>query len=522
VSGPTVSVLGVSAHPLALVVGADDALAGAGYEDTVNWGAGSADTVNGPSGTTAGHAYAAAGAYTVTVTAKNSDDVTSAPAAVDLTIGRAEQQGAALAVGGTNADDTITLAAGAVSGTVVTPFGTFATGQVMVYGGKGSDRVVVQGTAGNDTFGVNPDAVAVNGFFVQGTAVESFTADGLAGDDTFYLNGPGVPVAVKGGDGADRFYVTATGGVNGTVDGGAGSDILDYAQFHAQATVNLQTRTATATAGFANVEGFVGSNSFDTIIGANGTNTWQVYGNNNAGTINGTGGVQFGSFENWVGGAGSDTFKLVSSRYVSGAIDGGGGVNTLDYSAFTAGVAVDLSAGTASTVRMGVANIGVVIGGSGADTLTGSAGDDVLIGNAGTDVLSGGPGGNDVLVGGAGNDTLTGGPGRSILIGGAGADTLTGGAGEDVLIGGTTSYDASVAQLQGLMAEWKRTDLAYQQRIDHLTGKTAGGLNGSAQLTAKTVKDDATTDALTGGDGLDWFWGVAVEAKDQAAAERLN
>lgn len=306
-------------------------------------------------------------------------------------------------------------------------------------------------------------------------------------------------IALSGGDGNDRFTMAATGAVFGLVDGGAGSDILDYALLHSPATVNLQAKPSTSTGGIANMEGYVGSNLADTLIAANAANTWTINGYN-AGTLNA---VQFGSFENWGGGTGADTFKMANARYVSGVIDGGAGVNTLTYAVYTTGVAVDLSAGTATNVRDGVSHVGVVIGGSAADTLTGSADDDVLLGNAGNDVLSGGPGGNDVLVGGAGNDTLVGSPGRNILSGGAGSYTITGNAGEDVLVGGTTSYDANMPALQSLMAEWKRTDLAYQQRIDHLTGTTTGGLNNGKLLTASTVKDDAVVDYLTGGDSLD-------------------
>ena len=112
--------------------------------------------------------------------------------------------------------------------------------------------------------------------------------------------------------------------------------------------------------------------------------------------------------------AGDDTFKISNLRYVSGVIDGKAGLNTLDYSACTSGVSVNLAAGTATSVRGGIANIGVGIGGSGGDTLTGGTGDSILIGGAGNDLLTGGSG-NNVLVGGAGNDTLTGGGGPNIL-----------------------------------------------------------------------------------------------------------
>ena len=518
VSGPTDGFQGVTGQERTLLLGADGALAANGFEFTVQWGDGTYDTLNGASGITATHVYDAVGTYTVSVTATDSDGVASDPAQLTLDIRGAEMQGNVLAVGGTSADDTITLAAGSTYGTVDTAYGTFTAGQVLVYGDKGSDRVVVQGTAGNDTLGINPDAVALNGFFVQGTSIENWTADGLAGDDTFYLNGPGLPITVRGGDGNDHFYLTSVGAVNGQVDGGAGSDILDYAQFHAQATVNLQDQTATGTNGFANVEGFVGSNSFDTLIAANTANTWTMNGYN-SGTINS---VQFGSFENWVGGSAVDTFKLVNTRYISGSIDGGAGMNALDYSLNTSAVAVDLAAGTATAVRGGVVNIANVYGGSGADTLTGDAGDNILLGNAGNDVLNGGPGGNDVLIGGAGADSLTGSAGRNILVGGLGADTLLGGTGEDILIGGTTNFDANTSALDALRAEWARLDLTYQQRIDHLTGKSAGGLNGSIKLASKTVKDDRTADSLSGGDGMDWFWGLTGEVKDRISGERLN
>lgn len=87
---------------------------------------------------------------------------------------------------------------------------------------------------------------------------------------------------------------------------------------------------------------------------------------------------------------------------------------------------------------------------------------------------------NNVLLGKGGNDTLQGGTGtgRDFLFGGSGIDSLNGGDGDDLLIGGTTSRDADLTALNALMSEWARTDLGYQDRIDHLTGAVAGGNNG--------------------------------------------
>jgi Ca2+-binding RTX toxin-like protein len=126
------------------------------------------------------------------------------------------------------------------------------------------------------------------------------------------------------------------------------------------------------------------------------------------------------------------------------------------------------------------------------------------------------------MVGGLGNDLLTAGSGRSILIGGKGADVLVGGGDDDILINGTTSYDGNATSLTSLMAEWKRTDLAYAQRIDHLMGTVPGGLNGSAKLTSATVTDDTDVDSLTGNDGLDWFWAPLSEVIDKVAEERVK
>ena len=140
-----------------------------------------------------------------------------------------------------------------------------------------------------------------------------------------------------------------------------------------------------------------------------------------------------------------------------------------------------------STVSLNVAV--ELFGGDGNDNLT-------AVGNVGTAILSGG----------AGNDTLTAGSGRSILIGGTGADTLQGGGADDILIGGTTSWDNNLAALDALIAEWKRTDLSYSARINHLDGASTGGLNAGYYLSATTVFDDAAIDQLTGNGGTDWFF----------------
>jgi hypothetical protein len=131
----------------------------------------------------------------------------------------------------------------------------------------------------------------------------------------------------------------------------------------------------------------------------------------------------------------------------------------------------------------------------------------VLFGGAGNDTLSVvGSSADNVLVGGTGSNHLTGGSGQDILIGGSGAATLQAGHGGDVLIAGSTSYDANVAALLALLAEWDRPDRTYSQRVQDLFGTGSGGLNGGFLLDAQTVACQAALGELIGGPGPDWFW----------------
>ncbi len=63
---------------------------------------------------------------------------------------------------------------------------------------------------------------------------------------------------------------------------------------------------------------------------------------------------------NLLGGNGDDTFTILG-RIPGLYIDGGGGVNTLDYSSYTTTVIVNLVAGTATDIDRGISRIGRVI-----------------------------------------------------------------------------------------------------------------------------------------------------------------
>jgi Ca2+-binding RTX toxin-like protein len=209
------------------------------------------------------------------------------------------------------------------------------------------------------------------------------------------------------------------------------------------------------------------------------------------------------------GGSGNDTFKFGdTSEFVTNpsallgavTIDGQGGTNTLDYSAYNVGVRVNLALGTATGAAGGISNIQNVTGGSG----------------------------NDILVGNDQANVLRAGAGRDILIGRGGADTLFGGTGDDILIGDSTVYDLNPAALEDLMREWGRTDLIgsaesqYATRILHLLG-LGSGLNGATHLDLSKVIDDGVADSLVGGTGLDWFFQLGADTiTGLSPTERVN
>jgi hypothetical protein len=242
-------------------------------------------------------------------------------------------------------------------------------------------------------------------------------------------------------------------------------------------------------------------NGSNTLVGPNQASTWNITGAN-SGKL---GPISFSNIENLVGGSASDVFKVGPKGSLSGSLNGGGGGDWLDYSAFPVGssVTVNLVTGAATGVAGGVRNIQNVRGGAGNNTLTGNGGN-ILIGGAGTNHLV------DVYAGSSAS-------GRSLLIGGTGSSTLTAGAAGDILIAGTTNYDSNYAALQSILAEWQSAD-DYVTRFKRIEGQQSGGLNGSNKLVwGTTVKDTDGASVLNGGPagaGLDWFFANYLGGND--------
>jgi hypothetical protein len=272
---------------------------------------------------------------------------------------------------------------------------------------------------------------------------------------------------LTGGTGNDTFTFADGTGIDGGIDGGKGTNVLNYAAYTTPVTVNLATLTAMGASTIANFETFTGGTSTsDTLISPDTVNTWNIS-SLNTGKLNT---FSFKGFENLTGGASPDRFVIAPAKLsgVTGHLDGGAGNNTLAYSAFKAAVGVDLTAGTATDVGGGVSDFNILIGGSGADHLTGSTG-------------------------------------RDLIFGGAGADTIDGGAGDDMLFDSTPKFASTAATLDSLLTFWNRNDLDYLTRVTQLRAGSTG-VKAIPKMTSANVSNDTSVDHLTGGDDHDWFF----------------
>ncbi len=328
-----------------------------------------------------------------------------------------------------------------------------------------------------------------------------------------------------GGTGADQFTVEAAGSLSGTLHASGGFDSLVLASRPAPVSVSVNERRVAGvinefsgidqveaqgslinqlTSGAANTGWVIDANGqiltrsvvykgFKSIQSGNGNDvltgpasatSWQITAAN-SGQVSGSNfSYQFSGVESLIGGVDVDQFTVDTNGSLSGYVNGGSlAVNSISYANWTNGVTVNLATttpGNATAIGGVLANVGIVLGGSGDDALTGN----LLRSNA--------------LIGGNGNDQLVGGTVRDLLIGGLGSDTLRGGAGEDILIAGRTSHDASIEAWLALQSEWTNTTRNFAARVSNLRGVTNTGLNGNTYLQIDSVFGDSNAvDSLT-------------------------
>ncbi|MFN0264741.1 beta strand repeat-containing protein [Tepidamorphus sp. 3E244] len=302
--------------------------------------------------------------------------------------------------------------------------------------------------------------------------------------DATLLTSSGTSVQASTGAGNDTFR---SGAGDDTFDAGGNVDTLDLSFLLAgqDATVDLSGATQTASSSVT------GSDTMSDVENVTtGAGDDQVTASDSVNVIN--------------TGLGNDTV-FAGDALGNDTLNGGGGIDTLDYSASTSGVNVQLGFNNASGADIGT------------DTLSGF---ENAVGGSGNDTLSGGALSN-TLSGGAGSDTLNGGGAADTLFGGTGADTINGGAGDqadDILSGGGTDGVQDSFNFTGLFGADRITD--FEDGLDRMNfvGYTSGNVNfagdvgadfvividdGFGNLSSATVEGGA---AMTITEGEDYFF----------------
>ncbi len=148
---------------------------------------------------------------------------------------------------------------------------------------------------------------------------------------------------LQGGTANDTFVFSGAGTLPGSINGGLGTDTLDYTAIGSAINVNVQTSQADRIASFAAIESFAVSSG--TFTGLNAAGTWTLNGGTSvtyvstntynltgfstlqAGTAVDTFNVQANASGNLRGGLGNDIFNLNAS--LTGSISGEGDNDTL-------------------------------------------------------------------------------------------------------------------------------------------------------------------------------------------------
>src|SRR5215211_7410595 len=333
-----------------------------------------------------------------------------------------------------------------------------ATDKLNLDPGAGSDRVVVEGTVGNDTIGVAASAVAPHiavsggpgGVPIDVVNSEALAVESLAGNDT--LNAGLGLAALTGGDGNDALR---GGSENDAIDGNGGADTAlmgagddSFTWDPGDGSDKVEGETGGDTMVF---NGAGAAENFD--FSANG-NRLRLFRAQGAITMD-TAGVErvdlraLGGIDDTVVNdlSATDVKNIVVDLASDGAVDtttvnGTAGNDTISIAPNAGAVDVTGLAAAVKIERSEAANDVLNVKGlDGNDTISGSVGLAALIkvgidGGAGNDTINGGDG-TEVLIGGDGNDAIDGNRGDDTGLLGAGDDTFVWdpGDGSDVVEG---------------------------------------------------------------------------------------
>ncbi len=414
----------------------------------------------------------------------------------------------------TGAHATMETQIDAGDGDDIISFAATLLGDVVAYGGVGTDTIQLGG--GDDkAYGNDGDDSVVGGAGNDLLYGDSKARDGnVVGND--YLSGGDGHDTLLGGAGADTLYGDDGNdrlhGDDGddSLYGGAGDDYIEggagqsYVEGGAGNDNIFGGDSGDVLQGDAGNDRLVGGGGADTLSGGDDRDV--VFGEAGSDVIYGNAGddeILGGADNDVIYGDNLDRNGDIGKDYILGnagddTIYGGGSRDIIygdnksrdditghDVIHGDAGDDV-LYGGLGDDALYGGADDDFLYGDGGADALYGDAGSDRLEGGAGADTLDGGDDddflygdykspdagdGNDIINGGAGNDwlygnggadTLDGGDGNDRAYGGDGNDLLLSSAGEDWMDGGagtnTVNYSADLAGVTVVLAEFYGLD----------------------------------------------------------------
>ncbi|WP_415404063.1 beta strand repeat-containing protein [Tateyamaria sp. SN3-11] len=339
--------------------------------------------------------------------------------------------------------------------------------------------------------------------------------EGLGGNDT--LNGLGGNDTLIGGKGDDEVF----GGLGEDLivwNNGDGSDLFNGGDGTDTVQINFNTDLEN--------DDLQNDDEAEFKTGANGVDFARVRLNDQA--VNGLFSLDIRETEvidvNF--GGGDDTARIIGDVADQAILDlnGGDGVDELDFSQAGAAVTVDLQTNAVGTIQF--RNFENITGSDFDDTLIGTsssknfieggAGNDRIVGRGTGDTLSGGIGDDsinsggalNILDGGEGNDTLTGTSKNETFRGGAGADVIIGGGGNQDMLDYSDSDAAVSVSLAGSSATVSggHAEGDVISQVEHITGSEFGDFL-SSNNNKVTIRGLGGDDRIIGGFNSDNLFG---------------